>query len=633
MFRYFSSNVQKPVLVFATDNSESVAMCKDSLFYKNQFEKQYSSIINSFGDNYEIYKLSFGDIAKNSDSLKFNEKRTNFSKLFNYIQAICSNKNIGALVIASDGLYNSGTNPLYIQTGLNCPLYTVVLGDTTPRKDLRIEDVIYNKVVFRENIFSIKVLLRSNKYKGENLQLSVVHKHNTIATYQNQIKYDDFTDEVLFEIKADEPGLQHYLISVSPKNDEITKVNNYRDIVVEVLDSKQKILLLVNSSHPDAGAIKSALETNPNFELTYSVADEYKGNISDFNLIILHQLPSKSNSATQILHDAINAHIPMMFVIGSQTLLSAFNRIATGLQINQTSPKFDEAYPFLNNSFVQFQISENLHETLKDYPPLNVPFGEYKTNTGAYLLFQQRIKSISTSKPLVLFFDNFNDAKVGIICGEGLWRWRLKDYFINSNHEEFNKLINKIVQYLSVKIKKEQFNVSYKNIYSENEPLIFGAELYNDNFEPVNEPDVLMEITNPKKKKFSYSFSKTGQFYSLNSGIFSPGDYYFSASTQLGEKKFSKNGKFVVTPVNVESSKLIANKKLMEQLALKNNGKCYTVNSMNALTNEISQNNNIVSVSYTEKKLVELINFKAIFFTIILLLSFEWFIRKFFGSY
>jgi len=633
MFRYLSTNIEKPIIVFAVDNSKSIAMGKDSLFYKNEFENKLNNLISTFKDNYEIYKYSFGDTPKNLDSLKFNENYTDFSKLFDYIQSTCANKNIGAIVIASDGLYNSGTNPTYLKTGLNCPVYTVTLGDTTVQKDLSIENVINNKVAFLGNTFSIKVNAKCNKFKNENLELIVKHNNSVVAKSVHLINTDDFTNESIFEIKANEAGLQHYKIILTHKKNEITYVNNYRDIVVDVINSKQKILLLVNSPHPDAGALKSAIETNPNFDLTFSLADEFKGNFADYNLIILYQLPSKNNSATQIIQNSINSKVPMLFVIGSQSSLSVFNKISTGLQINQTTIKFDEAYPLFNNNFVQFQLPQNFQESINDFPPLNVPFGDYKANSTALVLFQQRIKSVLTSKPLVLFFDNFNDTKVGIICGEGFWRWRLKDYFKNSDHELFNELINKLVQYLSVKIKKEKFDISYKNIYPENESIIFGAELYNDNFEPVNEPDVLIDIINEQKKKFSYSFSKNSQFYSLNIGKLKSGDYSFLATSNLGTQKYVKNGKFVISAINIESSKLVANNKLMEQLALKNNGKNYNVNSMNLLTDEISKNNNIVSVSYTEKKLTELINLKLIFFTLILLLSFEWFIRKIFGSY
>jgi hypothetical protein len=633
MFRYFSNSVQKPIIIFAVDNSESIAMGNDSMFYKKQFNNQLNKLTSDFGENYDIQVLSFSDDVKQKDSLSFNGKHTDFSKLFSYVQATYSNRNVGALVIASDGIYNSGSNPLYLQTGFKCPVYTIALGDTVHYKDLSIEDVIYNKVAFKGNRFSLKTIVQADKAINSTMIVTVKHGKETVSSVQEKINSNEYSNEFLFEINADNPGLQHYQILISPVQGEITTVNNFRDIVVDVLESKQKVLLLVNSPHPDAGAIKAALETNPNFDLTYSTGDAFKGNVADYNVVFLHQIPSKSFSATQIIQNAINAHVPLLFILGSQTSLSTFNRIETGLQINQTSQKLEEAYPVLNNDFVQFQVPTGFEDVLKDYPPLNVPFGDYKLKPGAYTLFQQRIKTISTSKPLMVFYDNFFESRVGIICGEGLWRWRLKDYYSNSNHEIFYDLINKITQYLSLKIKKEQFNVTCKNIYPENEPLIIGAELYNDNFEPVNDPEVVIEISNPEKKKFPFSFNKTGQFYQLNAGIFSPGDYTYTATTQIGEKKLQKSGKFVVAAINIESSKLIANRKLMEQLALKNNGKCYDKNSLMQVATEIKSNKDVTAISYSEKKLTELIQLKTLFFALLLLLSFEWFIRKYFGSY
>ena len=172
-----------------------------------------------------------------------------------------------------------------------------------------------------------------------------------------------------------------------------------------------------------------------------------------------------------------------------------------------------------------------------------------------------------------------------------------------------------------------------KTIYPENESIIMGAELYNDNFEPVNDPDVLINIESSKQKKYPFTFNKTGQFYQLNAGLFPAGDYSFTASTQLGDKKFQKKGSFVIASINIESSKLIANKVLLEQLALKNNGKYTDIKTINQITQEVLSNKDITAVSYAEKKLTELIQLKWIFFALVLLFTIEWFVRKFYGSY
>jgi len=632
MLKYFTTNIQKPIIVFAVDNSKSIILSKDSTEYKNNLQNKINEITEKLSANNEIYKYSFGNNANILDTIKYNEATTNFSNLFDYIQSNCSNKNVGAIVLISDGIYNSGANPEFIQTGINCPLYTVLVGDTNTNKDLSIENVLYNKIVFLDNTFNIKINVRCYKFKGESCEIKIYNNNTIVGKSITQISTDNILLESLFELKAEKEGIQHFKIVITNKKGEQTYLNNTKDLIIEVLKSKQKILLLTNSPHPDAGAIKSALETNPNYELTFDIAGNKNYKSDDYNLIILNQLPSKNNAATQVIKDAIDNKVPLLYLIGSQTSVNLFNKLSTGLQINQVNSSFDEVYPLLNNNFTNFQLTDDFQNKIKNFQPLVVPFGEYKYSPNATVLLFQKVKNVSTSKPLFLFFENYNETRTGIICGEGLWRWKLKDYQENSNHETFNELINKIIQYLSVKIKKQKFIVNSKNVYPENEPVVIGAELYNDNFEPVNSPDVNIDITN-NNKKFTYVFSKSGQFYSLNTGTLNAGEYSYNATTKLGDKSYSKSGKFFVSQLNIESSSLVANKELMEQLALKNNGKLFNYKNIDDLLSTITNNKNITSVSYSDKKLNELINFKYLFFALILLLSFEWFIRKLFGSY
>lgn len=633
MLKYLTSTIQKPLIIFALDNTESIPLCKDSVYYRDRFYDEIKTAVKELGDDYETEILAFGDDVRATDSLNYKDKSTGFSSLFGFLQATYPNRNTGALILASDGLYNSGLNPLYLQHGLNCPLYTVMLGDTSTYKDISIIDLFYNKVAYKNSVVTVKAIIQAKKSSNNNVTAKITANGKTVAEVSRKITSGNGIEEFLFEIRPGSAGLHRYGLYVTPVEDEFTTKNNYREFVIEVVDSKQKILLLVNSPHPDAGAIKTALETNPDYEITYSVAETFKGNVSDYNLVILHQLPSKNFSASQIIQSAVNARISMLFVIGSQTSVSSFNRMETGLLINQTSQKYEETYPVYQDDFVLFRLHGETQQLLNELPPLNAPFGDYKISPGAHVLFQQKIKSVSTSKPLMLFFDNYMETKVGIICGEGIWRWRLKDYYENFSHDIFNNLINQTTQYLSLKFRKEKFMVFHKNIYRENENIQITAELYNDNFEPVNEPEALCDITNDNNIRFPFSFDRAGVFYVLNSGKFPPGEYSFSASAQLGKKKYEKSGRFVVSPINTESFQLKADLRLMEQLALRNNGKCFSKNAIMDMVKEIKKNPDINSVSFSEKKLLELIDFKIIFFIVILLLTIEWFFRKFYGTY
>jgi hypothetical protein len=220
-----------------------------------------------------------------------------------------------------------------------------------------------------------------------------------------------------------------------------------------------------------------------------------------------------------------------------------------------------------------------------------------------------------------------------VLCGEGIWRWRIKNYQLFENHDCFNDWVNKTVLYLAMKVKKERFRVTANSVYDETSPLIFGAELYNDNFEPVNEPDVTLEIKDNENQSFAFVFDKSGMFYQLNAGFLAPGDYTYTAKTTFGGKEYRQNGKFIIVPSVIESSNLTANFDLLMRLSSRTGGKSFLPDQLSQLKEALAQDENIQAVSFTDKKLTDLIEIKAIFFILLSLAVVEWFLRRYFGSY
>jgi hypothetical protein len=78
----------------------------------------------------------------------------------------------------------------------------------------------------------------------------------------------------------------------------------------------------------------------------------------------------------------------------------------------------------------------------------------------------------------------------------------MRDYADHGNHNLFNELISKTVQYLSVKADKSFFRVFTKKIINENEAIDFTAEVYNQSYELVTEPDVTLILKDDKGKAY-----------------------------------------------------------------------------------------------------------------------------------
>ena len=114
-------------------------------------------------------------------------------------------------------------------------------------------------------------------------------------------------------------------------------------------------------------------------------------------------------------------------------------------------------------------------------------------------------------------------------------------------------MINKIIQYLSLKDQKKNFRIYNKSDFRENEPVIFDAELYNESYELINEPEADITIRNEDAKEFPYVFNKSGNAYHLDAGTFPPGNYSYQAQATLGSNIYNANGQFSVSAIDLEA--------------------------------------------------------------------------------
>ncbi len=632
LIKYVRQSIQKPIIVIAQDNSESVILNRDSMLYKNEFSKKIASLSAQLGDKYEVNAYTFGETLKKDNKLTFSEKQTDISQLFDEIRTRYVNRNVGAMVLASDGIYNKGVNPLYSIENFTFPIYTLALGDTSVQKDILLSQLKTNKIAFLGNKFPVQVVVEIKQMKNATAKMTVSHGGKDLFTKEIAATSNHYTETVNIELDAQQVGLQRYTILLTPQPEEISTKNNSKEFVIDVIDSKQKILILANSPHPDMAALKSALEMNLNFEVEATTIDKFTKDVLSYNLIILHQLPSKTNNITTLLSTISKKNIPVLFIFGGQSSFANINNLQFGLNVAQTSSNFDEAHASYNRNFSVFEVSNELQEYILNMPPLLSPFGTYSLKANSEVLFYQKIKGIVTNNPLVIF-NTLPDTKVGFVTGEGLWRWNLQNYLANNNHNLFNELINKIANYLALKVNKERFVINSRRIYNENEAIQFDAEVYNESYELINNQDVTMEINNSANKRFNFTFAKTAKAYQLNVGSLPIGDYSFVAKTVVNGKNFIKDGKFTVVQVNVESENSVANHQLLYQIASRTKAKMYAVNQIDSIANAIKNNKEIVPISYSEKTLHDLVYLRWLFFVLLFFFSVEWFLRKYYGGY
>ncbi len=629
-----TQTIDKPIIVIAQDNSQSILINKDSSFYKNEYPNLLDNLISKLSKKYEVKTYSFGSQISDTINYSFNQKQTDYTQLLDDIYATYYGRNLGAVVIASDGIYNKGQHPLYATKTLkNTSVYTIALGDTTVRKDLLIDDIAHNKLAYLGNDFPIEVIVKANYYNGKNAVVNILKGKKIIKTKTLNFNSDSEIITIPFKIEAKNAGKQRYSIAIQELEGELTFENNHQDIFIEILDNKQEILILSAAPHPDIAALRSAITHNINNQVMVSAAKDFKGLIKEYNLVIFHQLPSINNNDLKWVKAATSAKIPMLFVLGSSTNYAAFNALKTGLNI-VTPRGTTDAKPSLNTTFNPFIVTDNMKALFTDLPPLQIPFASsYQTSNSFLPLLYQKIGSASTDYPLIGFNEK-NGQKIGFIIGEGIWRWKFQDYVKNNSDNTFNELISKWVQYLALKEDKNKFRVSNKGEFLENESVIFQAELYNEILELVNDSDVLLTITDENGDEYPQkSFSQTGDSYRLDAGKLPPGNYYYKAITSFDGQAYAINGEFVIRALKIEFTNVVANHNLLYNIANENTGKMFYPSELEDLFDAINKSGNIASISYVQEEQSDIIKWKWIFGILILLLAIEWFMRKRNGGY
>ncbi|MBW6498265.1 MAG: hypothetical protein K0B09_07760 [Bacteroidales bacterium] len=632
LLQRLSRFVEEPLLIFVQDNSQSLIANTDSAFYQGNYLIEKEDFLTLMERNFETRSYHFGEAFRESETTDYSDRYTDISAVFSGIQALYSNRNVGAVVIASDGIYNRGSNPVFLTANLPYPAYTLALGDTLARRDLVLRRINHNRITYLGNRFPVEVEVEARELAGQTSRLRVSREGVTLLSRNLQFEGNLHLESILLELEAETPGMQRYTVELIPVEGEITTANNRQDFFIEVIDSRQKVLILANSPHPDVGAIRLALEENDNYEVTSSLASEFGGQFEAFNLVILHQLPSARYPLRELLQRLERSEVPALFVVGAQTSLPAMNSLRTGLTISPRSADFTEAQPALNSNFPLFTLDEQTANLFAQLPPLHAPFASYQAAAGTNTLLFQKIGAVVTEQPLILFSEAAG-RKSGVIAGEGLWRWRLQAFARTGSHQGFDELMWRMVQFLSLKEDKNMFRLNAEHFLFETDPAIFEAELYNPSYELINEPTVNLIITNEEGVNFTYEMGRTSNAYRLNAGTFPPGEYSYVAQTSFGGELQQATGQFSVSALNIEGLRTVADHNLLFQMAENSGGAMFYPGQWEELAQAISARDDILPVMYTQKEFHEMINLKAIFVILLLLLSAEWFIRKWNGSY
>jgi hypothetical protein len=635
LWRRNITKLQKPILVIAQDASTSVG----DFLKKN--DPDYLPNLNEMVDNlkkdYQVETFSFGEKMVNELPDKFSDRVTNMSELLEELSTRFAGSKIGGVVLASDGIYNQGSNPLYTAAKLNVPIYTVGMGDTSTRRDLIINRIFHNQIVYAGDEMEVQIDVLAKNLIGKGSKISLVEvnagKTKLLKSVDFKIDKSSFFNSFSLTIPASSPGTKYFRIIASPVEGEVSKINNSRDFVVTVLDGRQKVLIFAQSPHPDMGALRQSFSANKNIEVKTAFLGDPVPNFAEYDLIILHQLPAVGRNFSPVIKQIKDLRKSHWWIAGAQTDFKALNDFQDVNSLRINSNLGAESESLWNKNFNLFSGEPEWPQKTARYPPIQVPFGDIEANNAGQVLLYQKIKNVGTSYPLLTLGEN-NGVRSALFIGDGLWKWRLANFQLYENHEVFDGLMGKITQYLSVKRDNRRFRVTTgKPVYDENEPVSFVGELYNASYELINTPEVNLALKNTEGKEYKFLFNRVGKGYQLNAGVLPTGSYSYEATTSYNGKEWKSEGQFTVQPLQFEFINITADHNILKAISTESEGQFFGQKELNELYASIKKSAALKPVLVTEKSSQTLLSMPLLLLLLLVALRLEWAIRRYIGIY
>ena len=302
-------------------------------------------------------------------------------------------------------------------------------------------------------------------------------------------------------------------------------------------------------------------------------------------------------------------------------------------------PSLDEnlVYPSLSltgKNSVIMKVTDNSADAVQQWqelPPVWISKLNVTAKEGSEILARvdmTKATNVIRSRkdiPLIVSKKTAQNKSIFIVP-YGLW----KSYFVMAGLRKTNaayvSFVSNSVKWLTtVEDSKPVIVTVSKNVYRNGEKVVFNGQVYDEQYNPVNDASVKVKIKAANRiHDIELEFAGNGRYNGRLNGL-EIGDYEYEGEAIRQDMSLGKDrGKFSVEDFSIELLQTAMNEKLLKAIAAESGGHYFPVNDFPAIEKHLQ----FQSLVIEEKKEIELWNKIILLFVLTGLLTVEWFIRK-----
>jgi hypothetical protein len=581
-----------------------------------------------------------------------------------------SGQPLAGIVIASDGASNTGlpmaaAADLARQNGV--PLYVYGVGIAAPR-DIVVSNIFAPDTVFAEDELPVTVRVRSQGLAGQTATLNVqlgdqtVHQVLTLVDGEQMVPLKLTTKKIAPKKELD----LDLKASIDPRDDEAVKNNNATSQHLRVIDGKIKVLYVEQSPRWEFRYLQTLLMRDRRIEVKFVLLEGDPGiakddkspflakfpetakDLADFDLLMIGDVDPHAFSSAQM--DMIGEFVSklgggMLMIAGRRHGPAAYAKtpiekmlpvetdsgpglISAGRSGDESTDKpLKLELTAAGAQSTMMRLTDKEEQNGAKWAALPALYWDArvarsKPAAQVLLVDADPAKASRFGKMPVIALQQYGLGQVLYIGTDNTWRWRKND-----GESLYTKFWGQIVQRLSLPrllgagSKRTQLTADRQNYVAFDKVTIY-ARLYNESFQPVNEPNV---------KGFYQVAGQAEQAVQLRAIAEQPGMYRAEfIAPQAGDYTFwlERDPKaklaFSVGEPKLELAETAMQEAALKEMAAASGGAFFREEDLNKLPEQIQKEAKGVR-STTEIEL----GFSPLYFLLLMgVVTAEWIVRK-----
>lgn len=593
------------------------------------------------------YLSAFGN-----DSLRFDGGQTDIARAIKYVDRFTANENIRAIVLVSDGAYNTGNNPISTAEALGLPVYSVGIGDTTDPKDVSVQSIITNEIAYIDNPIPVSATISSSGFAGSQIRVTLTDNGARVAEQELSLRSSPQSSSVIFQYMPRQEGVRKLAITAETLSGEQTTINNTASEFVNVLKNKRSVAIFAGAPSPDVSFITNSLSREKGVEVKqyiqkkdgefYTAPNRQDVLACEMFILVGFPIASSPSATMDVIRDGLESGKPVFFVAAQNTDYEKVKTIQEYLPFTMLSSRNQEflALPDIrheaaSSSLLRVYGNEKDMELWNKLPPLYHTETFVRPKPETEVISTMKINNAPLKEPLIMT-RSFKNSKSVAVTGYGIYRWKLMGYAAEASNDRsdaidlFDVFFKNAFRWLSVNQNNKNVRIrTNKKLYSNGESVEFLAQVYDAAFNPVDNATVSVKISGAGDgRDLVLNFLSSGRYSARADGL-PEGEYYFSGTATVGGNKLgADNGRFSIGAAVAEYQNLKMNSQLLQSLAERTGGRFYLPESVQSLMSDIARHNGWRDRSVTAKTESPLWNYPWMIGLAILMLSIEWFLRK-----